>query len=95
MVKVNELTPEQRLMWDIQNLQKSRGWKYIVDELMWDQVLLEVELKRKSTKIRTSEEIIDINYIWNKIELIEDLITMPKKILEQFDPVIDTDSPNT
>jgi len=95
MVEVNELTPEQRLMWDIQNLQKSRGWKYIVDEWLKDKVMLEQKLNKLSTTIRTQEEIIDINYIWNKIELIDTMILMPQAVINELDPIIDTDSPNT
>ena len=95
MVEVNELTPEQRLMWDIQNLQKSNGWKYIVDEWLKDKVMLEQKLNKMSTTIRTQEEIIDINYIWNKIELIDTMILMPQAVINELDPIIDTDSPNT
>ncbi len=92
---MKELTPEQRLMWEIQVLQKSAWWVYIVDELTKSKITLEEKLKKKSVEIRTQEDIVDINYIWNKIELIEDLITMPTKILEEFDPIIDSSSPNT
>jgi len=94
-MKWKDLTPEQRLMWDIQNLQKSNGWKYIVDEWLKDKVMLEQKLNKLSTTIRTQEEIIDINYIWNKIELIDTMILMPQAVINELDPIIDTDSPNT
>ena len=94
-MKWKDLIPEQRLMWDIQNLQKSNGWKYIVDEWLKDKVMLEQKLNKLSTTIRTQEEIIDINYIWNKIELIDTMILMPQAVINELDPIIDTDSPNT
>lgn len=88
------LSPEQLTYNNIEKLKLSEGWEYIVSQLNLDKEVLLIDLKKQSTKAATPEDLVNINYLWNKIELIEDMINMPKNIMNELTPVLDTDSPN-
>ncbi len=92
MVKAQQLTAEQKIIWDMQRLQASKWWKYVINALQEDKDRLIKQLvydfKWKDIEKEYSEA-----DIWRyRIELIEDLILMPQRIKEEYDPVIDIDS---
>ena len=95
MLKAKQLTPEQKLVGDMQRLQSSKGWKYIIEALQDDkdrlikQLVYDFDWQDIEKKYSESD-------LWrNKIRLIEDIILMPQVIKEQYKPVIDINSPNT
>lgn len=95
MIKAKQLTPEQKLIGDLQRLEASKGWKYIINALQEDkdalikQLVYDFDWQDIEKKYSTSD-------LWrNKIRLIEDIILMPQTIKEQYEPVIDINSPNT
>lgn len=95
MVKAKQLTAEQKIIGDMQRLQASKGWKYVVDALQSDkealikQLVYDFEWQDVEKRYSTSD-------LWrNKIKLIEDVILMPSRIVEEYDPIIETSTPST
>lgn len=93
-MKAKILTPEQKIIGDMQRLQASKGWKYIIDAMQSDKDALIKQLVY-DFDWRDIEKKYSESDLWrNKIRLIEDIILMPQVIKEQYEPVIETNSPS-
>ena len=91
-MKAKILTPEQKIIGDMQRLQASKGWKYIIDAMQSDKERLINQLVYEFHWLDTEKKYSESDLWRNKIKLIEDIILMPQKIKEEYEPIIETNS---
>lgn len=87
------MTKEQKIVAEMQKLELSDWWKVITETLKEDIIHLETQLKMQGKTARTIQEIAEVNYLANKIELMEDMIVLPQAIRNRTEPLIKDTTP--
>jgi len=91
--KQTELTPEQLVIAKMQSLMASDWWAYLIDELKKDKEICIRSLVYDYRGIDVEKKFSDADILRNKIELIDDIVVMPTKIINEYEPTIKIDSP--
>ncbi len=85
-------TREQKIIWDMQRLEVSKWRKYIIEALLEDKERLINNLVYDFKWTDVNKEYSEADLWRNKIGVIDDIITMPWKIKNEYAPIIKTNS---